>query len=241
MISPYPNPFLSGLEDLGAITSTGLYEIKPFKDWSNTLWKDKIFSMRLCNAGELVDILEHVSEYSTSARDFLTIHETLIRAIHAIDGMPLVTSEKLQEYNKHAGTNFTELSFLRSWIRNIEQPVLERLNAVYAALQTKQIRKVYGLNICAACETTFSEVPENSAILLYSVAEIVCNKCLPITELSNFDIAPNPSANVTLVKDDNNTTDIESNLPQDFVCTLCNTSFTSVEELSAHRENCENG
>jgi hypothetical protein len=85
-----PNILLKSLEDLGSLSeNSGLYDIKPFRDWKGTNWRNKVFSMRLCNAGEIQDIDTYISDIPEQARIQATKLETIIRSIFAIEGKPV--------------------------------------------------------------------------------------------------------------------------------------------------------
>ena len=118
------SPLLDSLVALGAFNDNGLIDIKPFRDWKASPWKDKIFTMRLCNAGEIADILKEISDISESARAQVLKHEVLIRSIFQVDGRVLVTQEELKEYNDKHNTEISNLQYLRIWIRDLEDVVV---------------------------------------------------------------------------------------------------------------------
>lgn len=247
MIQHYSNPYLKSLEDLGAITNNGIFELKPFRDWVGTPWQHRIFSMRLCNAGELIDIFNYLQDFPQSSRDYVLILETIIRSVWKIEGQVLVTREELQEYNNQAGTDFSELSYLRMWVKNLEQPVVERLNAVYSSLQTKQVRQLIGVKLCGSCGTTYATTSlGNHKVLKYSLAEIICENCIPNINSSNYDFVEEKVEQKTETFTESSLKAKSENVHQlpdldSFICSECNKTFLTIEELSSHRLVCENG
>jgi hypothetical protein len=180
------NPVASSLEELGALGGTGLYKIKPFKDWKGApVWKEKIFTFRLCNAGEILDIASTVKSTSENERIIDTKIEVLSRALHLVNESPLISQEELTKYNEN---NKTEFSSQREWIavylKNLENVVLNRLYAIYEALEYKQIRQLQGVVQSGINGVNYPKalIPEGSLYLQYSLPEI----------LTSDEIANNP-------------------------------------------------
>jgi len=235
------SPLLRSFEDLGALSeASGLIDIKPFKDWKGSAWKDKVFSMRLCNAGELLDIGKYVSDFPESSRTQATRIELLIRSIWQIDGRSLVTPEELQTYNETNRTQISSFEFLRVWIRNLEQIVVDRLDSVYGGLQLKQIRRLQSTHICEICATTYEQIPEGSVRLRYSLSEIICPVCLQDVDLHNYDVV---TVEMNIVEEDTKpveskgVSDEPSFTFQNYVCE-CGEELESIEAFAAHRETC---
>jgi len=173
-----PNPRAQSLEDLGIILGNGIIDIKPFRDWvGSPSWQHTIFSMRLCNAGEVLDMAEASSFFSEGvSRQQVSKLEILSRSITSIDSRAIITQEELNKYN----TDYkTEFSSPREWIsvylKNLESVVVDRLDAVYGALQLKQGRQLRGEYQCSVTGNTFtkSNIPEGSLYLQYSLQEII--------------------------------------------------------------------
>jgi len=171
------NPLAESLENLGALNGTGFYEVKPFKDWAGVpAWKEKIFKLRLCNAGEIFDITEAADEMNEKARLEHIKLEILSRSIFSVDGRALITDEELTKYNE---TNETDFKSPREWIavylRNLEKIVIDRLDAIYGALTLKQLRFLQGNVVCTATNKMFSKnsIPEGSLFLKYDLGEII--------------------------------------------------------------------
>ncbi len=182
------NTILKALENLGALSSNfGLYEIKPFRDWHGSDWEHKIFTFRLLNAGELLDIMRSAPELSGEAKEYYKKFELLSRSIWAVEKRPLITEEEVKTYNESNKTEFTIQEFLVRWVRNLEDVVLSRLDAIYTGLQVKQVRILQGVYGCAECGNVFKEIPKNAAVLEYSLAEIICNNCLPVVDKTLYD------------------------------------------------------
>lgn len=171
------NPVASSLESLGALVGTGLYKVKPFKDWKGTSeWKEKIFTFRLCNAGEVLDIASSVKTTNENERVIQTKIEILSRALYLVNESPLISQEELTKYNEN---NKTEFSSQREWIavylRNLENVVLNRLYAIYEALEYKQIRQLQGVVQSGINGVNYPKdlIPEGSVYLHYSLPEIL--------------------------------------------------------------------
>jgi len=189
------NPLAESFENLGTLNNTGIFEIKPFKDWVGfPVWINKIFSMRLCNSGEVLDITSITAEKPESERLELTKFEMLSRSIMSIDGRSLINEEELEEYNKANKTNFeSPREWISIYLRNLEAVVVDRLDAVYGALMLKQQRGLLNTVICAATNKLFTKdsIPEGSLYLKYDLAEIITPEGIalyPDTYKEKFDI-----------------------------------------------------
>jgi predicted Zn-ribbon and HTH transcriptional regulator len=229
-------PVLGSLENLGALTSNfGIYELKPFKDWSDPIWKDKVFGMRLCNAGQILEISSYCGQFPASAHVQVTKIELIIRAVYSISGASLVSQESLQKYNEAHKSQLSALEFLRLWAGNLEQLILDRLDGIYGGLQAKQERLLQGVEMCESCGTVFSERPVGARKLKYSLSEIVCNKCLtdpPEGYLKEFDF-DEPTKVASLVSP------TTAPSPVGYTCPQCQQKFSTVEELTEHRGHCQ--
>jgi len=130
---------------------------------------------------------------------------------------------------------------LRIWVKNIEQITLDRLDAVYAALQMKQIRKLQGVNICDSCATTYSVVPEGSVYLKYSISEIICSTCLSEVNMDDYDTIKMGVKGVSTEEKSDELSSTSTEEPsfsfQNYVCE-CGEELESVEAFAAHRETC---
>jgi hypothetical protein len=237
------SPLLRSLEDLGALTDrAGLFEVKPFRDWRGTPWRHKIFSMRLCNAGESFDIDSYLNDVPENARIEGRKFEFLIRSVFAIDGKILLTPEELQTYNTTTKADLTHLQYLRMWVRNLEQLVVNRLDAVYGGLELKQVRHLQKIVLCEGCGTTYHTVPEGSKKLKYSLGEILCPHCLTQLDGDDYDVD-----DTVVVKKEEESTPKTPPPPgaeegasftfQSYSCG-CGKEIESLEELVSHRETC---
>jgi hypothetical protein len=235
----YVSPLLRSLEDLGAIsTNYGIYQVKPFKDWKNTPWKDKVFSMRLCNAGEVLNIDKMSFNENPDTKIQQLKFELLIRSILYIDDRALITPEELKMYNETHNSAFCELDLLRIWIRNLEQIVLDRLDGVYGGLQLKQIRLLNGIKMCNVCSQEFSSPPNNSINLKYDLTEIICGNCVPLIDKSLFDI-DEPEVVVQKKEPEKNLSTIVPSTIAAHTCNLCGKEFDIFEEYSSHIQTCQ--
>ena len=171
------SPLLDSLEALGAFNDNGLIDVKPFMDWKASPWKDKVFTMRLCNAGEIEDIFKEIGEVVENARPQAFKQELIIRAIFQIDGRALVTEEEIKIYNNSHNTSITSLEYLRYWIRNLEDAIVNRLDAVYQALTVKQIRYLQGEEMCEKCSNVFDKNSNSGPKIKYCLGEIICDTC----------------------------------------------------------------
>lgn len=171
------NTLAESLENLGALNNTGVFEVKPFKDWKGaSVWKEKIFSMRLCNAGEILDITSSMEEKNEKVVLEITKFEILSRSIISIDGRALINEEELEKYNIANETNFqSPREWISIYLHNLEKVVVDRLDAVYGSLALKQARFLQGNVICGITNKLFSkkQIPEGSFYLKYGLAEIL--------------------------------------------------------------------
>jgi hypothetical protein len=243
------NNILTSLEELGQITSeSSVFEIKPFRDWKATKWQHKVFGMRLCNAGETLDIAKYCDEIPETARSIVSMHETLIRSIWSIDKKALITAEELKKYNDQHKSTLSEHQYLRGWIQRVEDIVVERLNSVYVGLQLKQIRMLNGTLSCGYCGTVYTEenVPEGSFVLKYNIAEIICSDCKDKIIQADYDFEQD-AEEVTKPEEVVSETKTEASKvlkePQssfdysNYIC-KCGKELESLEEFTTHRESC---
>jgi hypothetical protein len=238
-----PNDLLQSLEDLGSLSeNSGLYEIKPFRDWKGTNWRNRIFSMRLCNAGEVQDIDTFISDIPEQARIQSTKLETILRSVYSIDGRITLSPEDLVAYNAKADTNLSQLQLLRIWSRNLEQIVVNRLDAVYGGLELKQVRQLQHMLMCESCGTVYGDMPTGARKLKYCLGELLCEQCLTSADLSiyEFDEVPvvskEPSAPQTVkaapVREMGKSFEYEP-----YIC-ACGKELETLEEFTQHREAC---
>jgi len=237
------SPVLESFEDLGSLFTSekGMYEVKPFYDWINTPWKDKIFKMRLCNAGEVLDIQSYISKFPEIARLQALKLEILIRAIHTIDNRELLTAEELQKYNETNNQTYTREDYLRLWIHNLEQNIVDRLDSIYANLQLKQLRLLQNLSLCIGCGQTYSEWPTGYKKLKYSVAEILCSECLnkfTKEQLSIYDFEESKTESTVSENKEKPVPQERSFDSLNYICDICQKEFDTLEEFTTHRETC---
>jgi hypothetical protein len=239
-----PNDLLLSLEDLGSLSeNSGLYEIKPFRDWKGTNWRNKVFSMRLCNAGEIQDIDTFISDIPEHARIQVTKLETILRSVFAIDGRLTLSPEDLVAYNEKAETNLSHLQLLRIWSRNLEQIVVNRLDAVYGGLELKQVRQLQHLQLCEGCGMILEEIPKNARKLKHCLGEFLCEACLvtlPDVSIYDFEDVSIISKEPSVQKSDEIKPSVkqgESFEFQTYTC-ACGKELETFEEFVQHRETC---
>jgi hypothetical protein len=231
------SPLLKAFQNLGALGDEfGLYKIKPFRDWNgNKYWQHKIFTFRLCNSGEVLDVLQSVQNLNEDASAYYKKFELLSRAIWSIDDQALCSQEEVTEYNQQNHVELTVHEFLVNYMHNLEDLVLSRLDAVYAALQVKQVRMLQGVLLCDSCGQVFKELPESGKRLVYSLSEIICDKCIGSIDSSLYDFQDKPEKNVA--------TETINNFPVGPVTTaypcICGMEFDDYEAYRIHITQCE--
>ena len=238
-----PNVLLKSLEDLGSLSeNSGLYDIKPFRDWKGTNWRNKIFSVRICNAGEVQDIDTYISDIPEHARIQVTKLETIIRMVFAIEGKLTLSPEDLTSYNEKAETNLSHLQLLRIWSRNLEQIVVNRLDAIYGGLELKQVRQLQHLFMCESCGGVYEEIPKSARKLKYCLGELLCEQCLGAMDLGMYDfedasaVSKEPSETQTVEKPSAGKMGGSFEF-QTHTC-ACGKELETIEELVQHRETC---
>lgn len=244
-----PSELLQSLEELGSLTKEfGLYSLKPFNDWKSSIWSKKVFKMRLCNAGELLDIFSQCQTVAENAKVQAMKIELLIRAIYSIDDRPLVTKEELEKFNDDNNLELSMFEFLRMWLKNLEQVVIERLDLIYHALQTKQLRQLEGKLMCGHCGQHYSSFPEGAKRTKHMLCEIVDKECLSeidpelyefVEESTLKKVDTEEKAEVAFegsIKAKN--LSIASEVLK-YKCTQCGESFKDPEALNDHRIVCD--
>ena len=239
MLNSPQSPLLNTLERLGALSedSGGLIKIKPFKDWKGSSWQHKILSMRLLNAGEMLEVYDYCEKYEGEAKTQAYMIEIVLRSLYMVDGQMLASDDEVLKFNQNNKTSLNRVEYLRLWAVNLEQVVIARLHSIYEQLQLKQIRIVNGQYLCEVSGQTLDKIPENSRILKYGIGEIVSGESLKIPNLDlsiyNFEDEVAPSF-VKPVETFVETPQKEFN----YIC-HCNQGFDLLEEFTSHRENCK--
>jgi hypothetical protein len=229
------SPLLSQLENINSLGNTGLVEIKPFRDWKGSSWRNKIFKMRLCNAGEMLDIADYLDTLPQTSRSQAFKLEIFVRSIYQIDSSVLITDEQLQRFNEELTANLTTVQYLRIWAKNLEQIVIERLNGVYAGLQLKQARLFQGALLCENCAELSLTMPIGAEKLYYCMGEIICPNCIDKIDRENFDFAPQQQAQVKAPV----AAQVEAPVKTEpaYVC-ACKQGFDDFEKFQTHRVDC---
>lgn len=244
------NRTLTTLEDLGSFAESGVFYVKPFRDWLATPWTQRIFGMRICNAGEVVEVLHQIAAYTDPARDKAAVFQVLSRALVSIDEQPVVDLDALDAFNKKANASLTPQSYLQLYFQNLEDAVVERLNFVYGGLQLKQQRLLRGVQLCDACGKEYTQPSARHLDLKYTLTEILCEECrtpeleqmyaaAKLIEVPKEVIAPvpvpvpNASVPATPAESSGSFAVPEDN---DWICPSCNKPFTTFEEFQKHRE-----
>ena len=240
MLNSPQSPLLNTLERLGALSEEvgGLIKIKPFKDWKGSSWQHRILSMRLLNAGEMLEVYDYCEKYEGEAKTQAYMIEIVLRSLYMVDGQMLASDEEVLKYNQSCKTSLSRVEYLRLWAVNLEQVVIARLHSIYEQLQLKQIRIVNGQYQCEVSGRIFDKIPENSKILKYGIGEIISGEELkkPDLDLSiyNFEDEVEPSFTKPIE------TPVVEDKPKEFnyIC-QCGEGFDLLEEFTSHRENCK--
>jgi hypothetical protein len=199
--------------------------------------------MRLCNAGDILEITSYCDTVPQTARTQATKLELVARSVWSIDGIRLISEEELVKYNESHKSNMTMLDYLRLWTRNLEALVVDRLEAVYDGLLQKQIRSIQGVALCEVCNTPYLEVPEGSKRILYSLGEIICPACLTTVNLADYDF----TAETVVQPTSPPATPVPQQEPEErsfggtqdgYHCDRCEQNFDEYEVFMAHRETC---
>ena len=239
-------PLLRSLEDLAALSEKqGILEVKPFKRWKDKRWKNRIFSLRICNSGEVLDIYEFLDTIPKTAREHATKIEFIVRSIVSVDGVGLASEEELAAFNTSIDQELSKLEYLRLWARNLEHFVLDHFYLLYSALQLKQMRQVQGEALCDSCGQVFVEdtLPEESKEIFFSTSEIVCGPCLKLGKINeeNYDFEKEVARSFEKLEEEKPKEETQVSVKKEpgYNCNFCNKEFEELEELTTHREACE--
>jgi predicted Zn-ribbon and HTH transcriptional regulator len=210
----FESTLMRNLENLAALSEkNGLIEIKPFKNWkSSKFWAEAIFKLRLCNAGEVLEISEYASQFPEDARERAIKIETVARSLYEINGITIGSPDEILKYNNNHNTSLTRIEFLRNWVKDLEQIVVDTLYNIYISLQLKQMRLLINQVECAACGNIYEKtnLHQETKWVLYSTSEIICKNCLDEgINLDEFDILT-------------------------YKCKICKEEFKTSEELNQH-------
>jgi hypothetical protein len=184
--------------------------------------------MRLCNVGEGFEILENISNIPEDAKSQAMKIEILARSIYMIDNAFPISAKDLQDFNQKNSLNCDQKDYLIFWFKNIEQVVLNRLDAIYAGLQMKQLRELKEEKICDNCGTIYKTTSKDAKKLKYSISEILCEKCLNSVDFNIYDFEEINVENKDIPP-------ILSN----HSCPYCSKEMNSFEEYNEHMSSCE--
>lgn len=175
MLNGVRNPVLRSLEDLAALTdNTGLVHIRPFRDWKNaSKWQNSLFTLRLCNAGEGLDIATYLNSVPETARTYAMKLETVIRMIYEINNTQIASDEEVSTFSQQFGKTLTRIDYLRLWITNVEKVVVDRLYSIYEQLQEKQKRLINGQFMCEITGDVYTDFPEKAIVVHNCLGEIL--------------------------------------------------------------------
>jgi len=234
---------LNQLENLAALTDrNGLLEIKPFRTWKgNKYWSNAIFTMRLCNAGEVLEISSYSDQFTQDAKEKVIKIDTVIRSLYEINGIGIISPEELSKYNQNHNANLTRIERLRIWAKDLEQLVIDVLYTTYIGLQLKQVRLVTDQVMCESCGSYHEKekLPEGSKYIKYSVGEMVCSECLKTVSSDEFDflegtkVEPNQSKS----EEDKVSEQVVYKEEAPYIC-VCKSEFSTLEEFTSHRVSC---
>ena len=238
---------LHQLTNLAALSErNGLIEIKPFKSWKkDKYWAEAIFKIRLLNAGEILDVASYSDQFSQDAKEKAVKIDTVARCLYEINGIPIGSSEELIKYNERHNSKLTRLEYLRNWVKDLEQLVLDYLYTNYVGLQMKQVRLVTNQQTCEICGQVWEKenTPPGSKETKYSVGEIVCGNCIKegLFNKNDFDFFEenkNESFNIpSLEEKQEETLNKEVSKETPYTC-VCNQEFDTLEKFVEHRSEC---
>jgi len=236
---------LRQLENLGALSErNGLIEIKPFKSWKgNPYWAEAIFKVRLCNAGEVLDISSYADQFSQDAKERVIKIDTVVRSLYEINNVTIGSTEEISKYNQRHNVNLTRLEYLRNWAKDLEQLVVDVLYTNYIGLQLKQVRLVTDQVMCDVCGQTYEKelLPPGSKETIYSIGEIVCGNCITSINEEDFDFKElTPLQKETPEEIPLSIEEPLKNIGKEeapYIC-ACNKEFYTLEEFVEHRTGC---
>lgn len=181
---------LGRMYDVGDI---GSINVQPFKNSKNKKLQEETWTMRLLNAGELLDVHETIRSLAGNPHDDELQSrkiELLIRSLVARNGVPLVSADAVNEYNKNNKTNLTRLEVARIEARNLEQYVLNTFDTQYGILMNKQRNLIEGMVVCQNCGSVLP-IEEEDIPMVENIDEIAhCPQC-PNREKVIEDISNN--------------------------------------------------
>jgi hypothetical protein len=157
------------LEQLAALTTYGIEEFQPFSAWDNPKIKDWKIRMRMLTVGDVVEITQLLANANPLEASYLNKIYTLAKTILTINDLPVVTDESLEEYNKlHSLSGINKLSlfsFKVFLIKQLSEPLLNRLSFTYDELQSKYVENLFGKTLSntlaeAAADNISMEMPD---------------------------------------------------------------------------------
>lgn len=237
---------LHQLTNLAALSErNGLIEIKPFKSWKkDKYWAEAVFKIRLLNAGEILEVASYSDQFTSDAKEKAVKIETVARCLYEINGVPLGSSEELTKYNERHNSKLTRLEYLRNWVKDLEQLVLDYIYTNYVGLQMKQVRLVTNQQMCEICGQVWEKenVPLGSKETRYSVGEIVCGNCIKENLLNTddfdfFEEYKNQSTSPLEEKKEEDSLNKEVSKETHYTC-VCNQEFDTLEKFVEHRSEC---
>lgn len=197
---------LRNLEELGNVgDSSGIIYVKPFRLWSRSCkWDNAIFGMRLCNAGEIIEIFQSLdNNLNQEAKDLKYKVEILMRSIIYINNIPVFIPKNLDSNDQE--DYYYEI---KNHLYNLEKVVFEHLFLTYKAIEDKQLRLLNDKYMCEICGVIEMSIPQDAIRFRYGIGEFIHLNCY-----ENFYLKE--KYEVDIIKDEienNNNVDNENNI-----------------------------
>jgi hypothetical protein len=130
----------------------------------------------------------------------------------------------------------SHIQLLRIWSRNLEQIIVNRLDAIYGGLELKQVRQLQHVLMCENCGAMFQEMSKGARKLKYCLGELLCEQCSVTADIETYEFeeisAPQTVEKASVVENTERSFDFQT-----YTC-ACGKELETFEELIQHRETC---
>jgi hypothetical protein len=135
---------MNQLENLIRQGDTPVQERKPFKTWGSP-WKTKTVGMRLLTAAENEEVLMESSSIPALAIGEYSSKALLARVVVTIDGVPAVSAEDLERYNKESDTKLTLVAYKHRLLGKLDPPILNAISSEYNLMVQERTEELMGI------------------------------------------------------------------------------------------------
>ncbi len=156
------------LEQMGYIVKPITQVFTPFDAWTGSQLQDWKVTLQLLTAGDQIDIARRIAEDAPTVLVYTTKVQLLAKALKAINGEPILTSDQLDVYREaHKSPEFTSIDYILLYLKKLPEPAIDAMIYAYSQLQDIFAARLLGkplpdaLKVAKVEPLTDQEEPQN--------------------------------------------------------------------------------